>query len=257
MIHTKIKRSAYREGVKRMKVVGYLRVSKDEQEQSGLSLEDQEFKLHSYCELYELELVTILSDTANGKAMHNRDGLQEALAMLRKGEAQGLIVAKLDRLTRSVRDLGTLLHDYFEKRFSLFVVQEQVDTRTASGRMLINMLVTIAQWERETIGERTRDALAAKRRRGEKTGGDLPFGYDVEDGKLVENQHEQAVIKQVGILRAKGYGYKKIADALNRQGYRSKQGKLWSHVTAGRLIRRIENGRYKEGFRLQTPSQAA
>jgi DNA invertase Pin-like site-specific DNA recombinase len=228
-----------------MKVVGYLRVSTEEQEQSGLGLEDQAAKINSYCDLYELELATVRMDIASGKAVHNRDGLQEALAMLKKGEAQGFIVAKLDRLTRSVRDLGTLLHHYFEKDYSLFVVQEQVDTRTASGRLLLNLLTSVAQWERETIGERTRDALAAKRKRGEKTGGDVPFGYNAaKDGKLVENRQEQAVIEQVKILRKKGYGYKKIAGALNDLGYRTKQGKLWSHVTAGRLVRKIEDGRH-------------
>lgn len=228
-----------------MNVVGYLRVSTEEQEQSGLGLEDQQSKINSYCDLYDLELVTTLDDTASGKAVHIRDGLKEALAMLKKGEAEGLIVAKLDRLTRSVRDLGTLLHHYFEKGYSLFVVQEQVDTRTASGRLMLNLLTSVAQWERETIGERTRDALAAKRKKGEKTGGDVPFGYNAaKDGKLIENKQEQAVIEQVKLLRQKGFGYKKIASALNDLGYRTKQGKLWSHVTAGRIVRRIENGRH-------------
>jgi len=186
-----------------------------------------------------------LSDTASGKALSNRGGLQYAFAMLMSGEAEGLIVAKLDRLTRSVRDLGTLLYRYFEKKYSLFVVQEQVDTRTATGRLMLNVLMSVAQWERETIGERTRDALRAKRKRGEKTGGDVPFGFDLaEDGKLVENREEQAVIRQVKLLRAKGYGYKRIADALNKQGYTTKQGKAWNNVTAGRVVRRIENGRY-------------
>jgi DNA invertase Pin-like site-specific DNA recombinase len=227
-----------------MKVVGYLRVSTEEQEQSGLGLEDQAAKINSYCDLYELDLMSIFQDTASGKAVHNRNGLQEALTIIKKDEAEGLIVAKLDRLTRSVRDLGTLLHHYFEKSYSLFVVQEQVDTRTASGRLMLNLLTSVAQWEREIIGERTRDALRAKRKRGEKTGGDVPFGYDLaQDGRLVENRKEQVVIYQMKILRNKGYGYQRTAYALNQMGHRTKRGKLWNHVTAGRLVRRIEDGR--------------
>ena len=162
-----------------MKVLGYTRVSIEDQERSGLGLEDQEAKIKSYCDLYDLDLVTLLNDTASGKSMHNREGFQQSLAALRKGEAEGLIVAKLDRLTRSVRDLGTLLEDYFEKQYSLFVVQEQVDTRTAAGRLMLNVLMSVAQWEREIISERTTDALAAKRLRGEKTGGSVPFGFDL------------------------------------------------------------------------------
>ena len=234
-----------RDKVKSMKVIGYVRVSTDEQKQSALGLEAQRAKIVSYCQLYGLELLGIYEDSASGRAINNREALQEGLAVLKRGKAEGLIVAKLDRLTRSVRNLGSLLENYFVKRFSLFVVDEQVNTRTAAGRLMLNLLTSVAQWERETIGERTRDALRAKRQRGEKTGGDVPFGFDLmEDGTLVENTKEQAVIEHVRILRNNGYGYQRTADALNRMGYRSKRDKLWNHVTAGRLVRRIEDGRH-------------
>ncbi len=117
-----------------MKVIGYLRVSTQEQEQSGLGLEAQQEKIWAYCGLYELDLVDMVQDAASGKSLKGRDALAGALAMLTRGEADGLIVAKLDRLTRSVKDLGELIETYFAKH-SLFVVAEQVDTRTASGRL--------------------------------------------------------------------------------------------------------------------------
>lgn len=88
-----------------MKVVAYLRVSTDNQQESGLGLSDQEQKIIGYCKLYDLELVKIIKEAASGRSL-DRPGLQEALNMLEKGEAEGLIVAKLDRLTRSVRDMG-------------------------------------------------------------------------------------------------------------------------------------------------------
>jgi site-specific DNA recombinase len=99
-----------------MKVIGYIRVSTDGQEASGLGLEAQREKIAGYCNLYDLELVDLVQDTASGKAMKGRDGLHRTLAMLKRGEAEGLVVAKLDRLTRSVRDLGYLLGKYFVGR---------------------------------------------------------------------------------------------------------------------------------------------
>jgi len=224
-----------------MKVVGYIRVSTDGQEASGLGLEAQREKIMGYCALYDLELMDMVQDTASGKAMKGRDGLHRTLAMLKKGEAEGLVVAKLDRLTRSVRDLGLLLEKYFAGKYSLFVVAEQVDTRTASGRLVLNLLVSVAQWEREAIGERTAAALKAKRCRGEKTGGDIPFGYesDPATGRLTENPKEQMVIGLVKDLRERGFGYKTIAKTLNKAGYRTKKEKPWCQVTVQRIVKRL------------------
>lgn len=222
-----------------MKVIGYVRVSTSEQEVSGLGLESQRDKIHAYCGLYDLELVSIVQDAVSGKSLKGRNGLDEALAMLKTGYADGLIVAKLDRLTRSVKDLGYLLEKYFSAKHSLFVVQEQVDTRTASGRLVLNLLTSVAQWERETIGERTSSALTAKRNRGEKTGGDCPFGYGVDtDGRLVADSQEQSIIRIVDRLRDQGYGYRKIAAELNNQGYHTKRGVSWCATKVMRVVNR-------------------
>ena len=150
-------------------------------------------------------------------------------------------MAKLDRLTRSVRDLGLLLEKYFAGKYSLFVAAEQVDTRTASGRLVLNLLVSVAQWEREAIGERTAAALKAKRRRGEKTGGDVPFGYESDSatGRLTEDPQEQIVIRLVKDLREQGFGYKTIAKTLNKAGYRTKKEKPWCQVTVQRIVKRL------------------
>jgi DNA invertase Pin-like site-specific DNA recombinase len=93
----------------------------------------------------------------------NRPGLQNALQALRSGKAKGLLIAKLDRLTRSVSDWQTLIDDYFGEKAgkSLFSVADSIDTRSSAGRLVLNVLLSVAQWEREAIGERTRDALNA------------------------------------------------------------------------------------------------
>lgn len=209
-----------------MKIIGYCRVSTDEQAASGLGLEAQEARIRAYADLYGHSLVGIIRDSASGKSL-NRPGLQDALAMLRDGRAEGLIVAKLDRLTRSVVDMGQLLKSYFSGRSSLVVVAEQLDTGTAAGRLVVNLLTSVSEWERQAIGERTRDALRAKRARGEKTGGAVPFGFQAIDGRLVEDPEEQEVISLVERLRGQGYSYRQIAGQLNRDGISTKQGRSW------------------------------
>lgn len=222
-----------------MKVYGYCRVSRCDQEESGLGLADQEAKIRAYCELYGLGLVEIVKETASGKSL-DRQGLQAILQALKSGRAEGVIVAKLDRLTRSVKDFGELLEDYFSDRFSLFVVSEQIDTRTAAGRLLLNLLTSVAQWERETIGERTKAALKQKRERGEKTGGHVPFGYDADArGKLTVNENEQKAIARIIELRGQGHTYEAIAGILNRDGILTKQGKLWCKASVFKLYRKV------------------
>nr|WP_280996319.1 recombinase family protein [Marinitoga okinawensis]CAI4093963.1 Site-specific serine recombinase [Marinitoga okinawensis] len=220
-----------------MKVVGYVRVSTEEQAKSGLGKEAQIKKIMSYCELYDLELIDIIvDDGVSGKTL-KRDGLNKVIHMINEDMVDGIVVAKLDRLTRSVSDMGFLLNKVF-KNHELFSVSENVDTRTASGRLVLNVLVSVAQWERETIVERTKDALKAKRDRGEKTGGDIPFGYDILNGKLVSNDNEQKVISYIKRLRNKGYGYKKIANLLNNKGLKTKKGKNFTHMQVKRIIQR-------------------
>lgn len=156
---------------KRTRVVGYIRVSTEAQADGGVSLEAQRAKLSAYATAMDLDLVAVHVDAGLSAKTLARPGVLAALAMLEGGEAEGLLVAKLDRLTRSVRDLGDLVERYFSARFSLLSVADSIDTRSAAGRLVLNVLASVAQWEREATGERTRDALAHLRREGVRLGG--------------------------------------------------------------------------------------
>ena len=140
----------------RTRTIAYLRVSTDKQADRGVSLEAQRAKIDAYAALFDLELVAIEVDAGVSAKTLARPALDRALAMLRAGKADALLVVKLDRLTRSVRDLCDLVDRYFrDGKLALLSVGEQVDTRTAAGRMVLNMLTVIGQWEREANGERT------------------------------------------------------------------------------------------------------
>ncbi|MBI3722714.1 recombinase family protein [bacterium] len=170
------------------RVIGYVRVSTDKQADEGVSLAAQRSKLEAYASLYGLELVEVVVDAGVSAKTLDRPGLGRALDRLARGEADGLLVAKLDRLTRSVRDLGTLIAEHFETA-ALLSVAENIDTRSAAGRLVLNVLASVAQWEREAIGERTSAAMAHMAEEGRFTGGEAPYGY-----ALGQCRHEPAQV---------------------------------------------------------------
>lgn len=221
------------------RTVAYIRVSTDKQADHGVSLEAQRAKVEQFAGLYELDLVSIEIDAGESAKSLNRPALQRALAMLKSGKAEALLVVKLDRLTRSVRDLCDLVDDYFrDGKLALMSVGEQVDTRSAAGRMMLNMLTVIGQWEREAIGERTSAAMQHKASRGEFTGGAAPYGFKLDrDGvALVEVKTEQAVIAQARKLRASGLSLRKVAKALDAKGVRARSGRAFEASQVARML---------------------
>lgn len=206
-----------------MKVIAYVRVSTEEQASQGVSLAAQESKVRAYCDLYGHDLVELVVDAGQSAKSLNRPGLQQALAALKAGEAHGLLVLKLDRLTRSVRDLGELLETYFQKS-ALISIQEQCDTSSAAGRLVLNVMTSVAQWERETISERTSTALQFKKSQGVKLGAPA-----LED---------QATIQRALALKGEGLTLRAIAEALTAEGFKTLKGGRWEAMTVKRLLAR-------------------
>jgi len=222
------------------RTVAYVRVSTDKQAEHGVSLDAQRAKVEAYAGLYDLELVAVEVDAgASAKSLSGRPALDRALAMLEAGEADALLVVKLDRLTRSVRDLGELVDRFQAGGWALLSVGEQVDTRTAGGRLVLNVLASVSQWEREAIGERTSAALAHKRANGEKTGGAAPFGYRLAaDGVHLEHEPaEREALELILALRADGVSLRAIAAQLNDAAVPAR-GKRWHPTTVARLVKR-------------------
>lgn len=220
-----------------MKVIGYVRVSSDKQAEEGVSLEAQEAKLRQYAELYDLELTEVVVDAGASAKNLNRDGLQRALVALDEGRAEGLLIAKLDRLTRSVKDLGSLLDSYFSAKFSLISVADQINTSTAAGRLVLNVLTSVAQWEREAIGERTSAALQHKIANGEHVGSP-GLGYEMNGGELVPVVEEMKAVAEMKRLRGEGATLQQIAEHLTAQGVRTKRGGQWYPATVAKVLKR-------------------
>jgi site-specific DNA recombinase len=195
------------------RVDGYGRVSTDEQAREGLSLVHQEKQIRRYCELYGLDLVRIVIDPGVSAKTLEREGLSSVLDDLRQGRADGVVILKLDRLTRQLRDWSDLIDEFFSERGGrrLFSVNDSIDTRTPSGRMVLNMIMTVAQWEREEIAYRTSNALQGKISRGERCGR-VRFGYKLApDGKtLLPYPKEQRAIASMRSWRDQGMTYREM-----------------------------------------------
>jgi DNA invertase Pin-like site-specific DNA recombinase len=221
------------------RTIAYLRVSTDKQADRGVSLDAQRGKVKAYAELYDLELAEVIVDAGESAKSLDRPGLQRALRMLKRGEAEALLVVKLDRLTRSVVDLGTLVERHFAPgKAALLSVGEQIDTRSAAGRLVLNVLASVSQWEREAIGERTATAMQHKAAQGEYTGGQAPYGRRVAaDGRVLalapDEEAARAVARQ---LRAQGLSLRRVAAELERRGVRSRTGRGFAPVQVKRML---------------------
>lgn len=236
--------------VEETKVIGYIRVSTGAQAEDGISLEAQQYRLTSYAQTFDLYLVDVIVDAGVSAKSLERPGLQIALQRLRSGNVQALLVAKLDRLTRSVKDLAKLLEDDFrDDSAGLISVAENIDTTSAAGRLVLNVLVSVGQWEREAIGERTRDALQHLRKEGVRLGKpSLGWRYSEQrDGsgrRILETvDEEQKAYDRIIELRSEGLTIRAISARLKTEGYRTKQGKEeWSTASIHRALKRGVHG---------------
>lgn len=226
------------------RVVGYVRVSTDQQADDGVSLAAQRAKLHAYALALDLELVDVFEDAGFSAKSLQRPGLAAALELLDAGGAEGLVVTKLDRLTRSVRDLGDLVDRYFAARCSLLSVSDAIDTRTAAGRLVLHVLAAVSQWEREATAERTRDALSQLRAEGVQLGGEA-LGWRRADARderghraLERLVDEAATCERIVALAAEGRSLREIADVMDAEGRHTKRGGRWHPMTIQRVLRR-------------------
>lgn len=205
-----------------LRAAGYIRVSTSEQADSGLGLEAQKVAIEGEAIRRGWNLVHVFTDTASGRSLSHRPGLEEALAMLETGGAAALIVSKLDRLSRSTKDFGTMMERAQRRGWAPVVLDLGVDTTTPAGEMVASVMMSVAQWERRIIGQRTREALAAKRAQGATLGR--------------PRQLPDAVRKRVIRMRKSGMSLRAIADKLDDAGVPTAQGGARWHASTVRAI---------------------
>ena len=221
-----------------MLAIGYVRVSTDRQAEYGVSLDAQEAKIRAMATVQGAELIDVIVDGGESAKSLNRPGLQRLMDLVNGGKVEGVIVAKLDRLTRSVKDLCRLLELFEKRKVALISVAESLDTGSAAGRLVITIMGAVSQWEREAIGERTRDALRHKRSNGERVG-NIAFGYRLSADlrHLEPDPTEQTALNVIRDLRRQGRTLRGIAAILNSRGLRTRRGTEWRLESVARVAK--------------------
>ncbi len=135
---------------------GNVRVSTEKQADVGVSVDAQAAKIRAMAVVQGANLADVIIDAGESAKSLQRPGIARLLVLVDEGAVETVIIAKLDRLTRSVVDLAELLKRFERRGVSLVSVADALDTRSAAGRLVLNIMVSVSQWERETIGERTK-----------------------------------------------------------------------------------------------------
>ena len=170
-----------------------------------------------------------------------RPGLKQLLTDIDDGLVDVVVVYKIDRLSRSLMDFSKLVEIFDRNGVTFVSVTQSFNTTTSMGRLTLNILLSFAQFEREVIGERIRDKVAASRKRGIWMGGYVPLGYDVQDRKLVVNDAEAASVRRIFERFVELGSATVLARELRREGFRNKQGTL---IDKGYLYRLLKNRVY-------------
>jgi len=193
---------------------GYCRVSTDRQGERGYGLADQREKIVADVAYRHWDMGEIFVDVASGKSMRRRPELEKMLKALDAGEADVLVISKLDRLSRSLLDFARLMERGQNNGWSIVALDLGIDTSTINGELLANIIMALAQWERRMIASRTKAALAVAKSQGKVLG--RPSGVSEETATFIR------------VLRQEGRSYRHISGLLNERAEPTSQaGKQW------------------------------
>lgn len=208
-------------------MIGYLRVSTEEQANSGLGMEAQRDTIQRYVDSHGWD-VTWYEDAGLSAKSLDRPQLQAALARVqapaKNRDVDGIVVAKLDRLSRSVADFAGVLELARAKKWALVAIDLGVDTSTPTGELVANVMMSVAQWERRVIGERTSVAMQAAKRQGRHMGRVSALPQSTGDQLLT--------------LRA-AHTLAQTAELLNIEGLTTATGKTWSEHNVHKAYKRL------------------
>lgn len=207
------------------RAIAYLRVSTDDQADSGLGLAAQLSTITTATDARGWTLIETLTDEGKSAATMARPALRAALDALDAGKADVLVVSKLDRLSRSVLDFARITERARRRGWSVVALDVDVDTSTPTGALVANITSSVAQWEREIIGVRTREALAAKRAGGARLGRPVALPTSVRT-RIAEH-------------RAQGLTLQAIADALTAEGIPTARGGKWTPATVRKVVQSV------------------
>ena len=233
------------------KVAGvYIRVSTEDQAREGFSLGEQEEKLLQLCKFKELEVYKVYKDAGiSAKDMEHRPQFQEMLKDMKEGKLNYIVAYKLDRITRSVRDLEELISVLEQYNCFLLCDRDDVNTSTANGRFFVRMLTVLSQLEIEIVSERTKFGLNGAIKSGHIPG-QRPFGYkSAEDKRMVIDNATRRHVEKIFDMYLEGKSFQQIANFFKENNIYPK--KNWKDTTIQKIIdNKIYMGDYEQYKRI-------
>lgn len=218
----------------------YIRVSHQEQVLNGRSLENQKERLESYAHSRGYKVVLSEADEARSGRTMNRPAFQKLLQAAKEHKYDVLIVYSLSRFARNTVDTLEAVRLLRENNVQFISLSESIDTTSAMGSFFLTMLAAFAQLEAETASERIKAIMDMKKAKGEHTG-QTPYGFRKDGTKLVEDEAEQKIIREVLRMRRDNYSISEIARQLTKKKFATRSGKTtWQKTQVARILQRNE-----------------
>ena len=217
----------------------YARVSTDDQAQNGVSMENQVDRCRKYCELNDLVPFEVISDPGKSGKDLKRPGIKEVIELCQQQTINTVVVYKLDRLSRSLRDILDLIEDTFDANgIELHSINENLNTSNPMGKFFVHMIGALSELERDMISFRTKDALRKLKANGANLG-QTSYGLRKVDLYTVEiAPDEYRILDYARYLQQNlKLGYKEIATALNHRGMRTRYNKEFSKETVRKMLK--------------------
>lgn len=233
------------------KYYGYIRVSTKEQSEEGISLENQEKEIREYAKREKHHITHVYKDEGkSGRTTDKREDLQKVLEIMVEGDT--LIVWALSRLSRNLRNYSNMVYDLEERGCYIVILKEKLENVTASGKFFSNVMAAAAQFESDLTSERVKECMKLKKEKGEFMGR-ISYGWMLSAGKgsdLIENEEEQAVIKQIKKMKREREKVKDIIKYLEENKIKPPHNsKKWYPTAIDRIVKRetvITKGREKK-----------
>jgi len=223
------------------KVIGYVRVSTEDQVDKGYSIEHQEEKIKLYCQLNDLELDEIIYDRGVSAKTTNRPGMNRLMAKVRKGFINGVVIFMLDRMFRVTKDALIIKEEFDKHKVILHSVVEKIDTSSPMGIFVFQTINNINELERNTVSFRTTGVIQSKKKKG-LVYNHAPFGFDNgNNGRLKLNVEEMKVVQEIFASLKEGQTYRCIADLLNHREIPTKKKKKWHASTVQNIEKNLED----------------
>ena len=229
------------------KIAGiYIRVSTEDQAREGFSLGEQEEKLRQLCEFKEYQIFKVYQDAGiSAKDMEHRPGFQQMMDDMRKGKINYIVAYKLDRVTRSVRDLEQLIEELEKYNCYLICERDDVNTSTANGRFFVRMLTVLSQLEIEVVSERTKFGMSGAIKAGHLPG-TCPLGYYRDTDKVVKlDPNTKGIVRRIFNMYLEGKSYYQISCILDEEKVLYPEHNKWTEAAVRTIINnRIYVGDY-------------